>query len=233
MAISQSSLPTDEAFEALGSEALDVLRDPETETLLIDILLNHIVEGVIPSILVEDGSTVQTVGDAEWDLTLSDGDLQTLKVSIANVVLPDILAFNGVIHVIDKVLLTFLPPGTVDPASPAPTPSADDTAAPSQSGSGGTGKGDTSGKGKNGGKGKSDGSGKEKESGKGKGGGKGKGKESGKGKKDGKGKKKKGMKGKDKKGKKGKDSGKGKSNEEGKGKNSDKDEGKESGIRKI
>ena len=101
--------PTDEAFaaalESLGLTADELLADTET---LTSILTYHVVAGEVPSsqVVTMDGQSVPTVNGA--DITISvDGD--TVKVNDATVTAVDIPASNGVIHVIDSVLL---PPAT-------------------------------------------------------------------------------------------------------------------------
>jgi len=101
--------PTDEAFAAaldsLGLTADELLADTET---LTSILTYHVVAGLVPSsqVVTMDGQSVATVNGA--DITISvDGD--TVMVNDATVTAVDIPASNGVIHVIDSVLL---PPAT-------------------------------------------------------------------------------------------------------------------------
>ena len=91
--------PTDDAFAALDVETLDaVLASP---TLLTSILLYHVAPGVVPAAEVATLETVTTaMGEA---LSVSAGD--GVKVNESNVVQTDILARNGVIHVIDAVLV--------------------------------------------------------------------------------------------------------------------------------
>ncbi len=101
--------PTDEAFAAaldsLGLTADELLADTET---LTSILTYHVVAGLVPSsqVVTMDGQAVATVNGA--DITIGvDGD--TVKINDATVTAVDIPASNGVIHVIDSVLL---PPAT-------------------------------------------------------------------------------------------------------------------------
>ena len=98
--------PTDDAFAAAGID-LAALNNEEGKALLTDILLYHVVSGEVPSSAVTDGLVAGAVnGD---DLTFSVGE--GVMVNDANVVLADVPASNGVIHVIDKVLM---PPVEVD-----------------------------------------------------------------------------------------------------------------------
>ena len=101
--------PTDEAFAA-ALEALDLTAD---ELLASDdlagILTYHVVPGNVPAadVLGLDGQSVATVNGAEVTITI-DGD--TVMVDDATVTATDIAASNGVIHIIDMVLL----PGTFE-----------------------------------------------------------------------------------------------------------------------
>ena len=94
--------PTDEAFDALGQDAIDaLLADPET---LSDILLYHVVaEQAVDgeTALSLAGTTVEMANGDIVALTLRDGGL---FINEAQVTATDIEASNGVIHVIDAVL---------------------------------------------------------------------------------------------------------------------------------
>ena len=97
--------PTDEAFAAaledLGLTAEELLADTET---LTSILTYHVVEGEVPAadVVTLDGEEVPTVNGATVTIGV-DGD--TVTVNDATVIATDIFATNGVIHVIDSVLL--------------------------------------------------------------------------------------------------------------------------------
>ena len=92
--------PTDEAFAALPEGTVDgLLADPEA---LAAILTYHVVPGKVMSTDLSDGMMAATVNGA--DVTVSiDGD--TVMVGDATVTQADIEASNGVIHVIDAVIL--------------------------------------------------------------------------------------------------------------------------------
>lgn len=92
--------PTDEAFSALG-DTVDELLQPENEERLTNILTYHVVPGKVMSSDLEDGMTAETVAGPE--LSFSVGDAVT--VNGATVVSADVEASNGVIHVIDEVLI--------------------------------------------------------------------------------------------------------------------------------
>lgn len=101
--------PTDDAFAALPEGVLEALLLPENEEALTQVLTYHVVNGEIASSAVETG-TVPTVEGSDLDAVAEDG---SVSVNGVNVVTPDVDASNGVIHVIDAVLL----PPTVDPAA--------------------------------------------------------------------------------------------------------------------
>lgn len=95
--------PTNEAFAALPEGVLDKLVKPENKDALTSVLTYHVVSGKVPSSEVKAGK-VKTVEGSEITITTTDG----VKVNDAKVVTVDVMADNGVVHVIDAVLL---PPG--------------------------------------------------------------------------------------------------------------------------
>jgi uncharacterized surface protein with fasciclin (FAS1) repeats len=98
--------PTDEAFAALPEGTVDNLLKPENKDQLTAILLYHVVPGKTNSAQVlewaKEGVTVETVQGASLQAKSVDGQI---TVNGANVVAADVQASNGVIHVIDAVLL--------------------------------------------------------------------------------------------------------------------------------
>jgi len=100
--------PTDEAFAALPDGTLEGLLQPENKEQLKAILLYHVVSGKVMSVDIKDtvnaetleGSTVEIVSNNAWSKAR-----RKITVNGANVVTPDVAASNGVIHVIDAVLL--------------------------------------------------------------------------------------------------------------------------------
>ena len=100
--------PTDDAFEALPEGTLDtLLAEPEGD--LADILTYHVVEGEVPAADVAglDGEEVTTVNGATFTVGVAD-DAVTLTDAAGNevnVTMTDVEASNGVIHVIDAVLM--------------------------------------------------------------------------------------------------------------------------------
>lgn len=93
--------PTNEAFAALPEGTLDNLLLPENKDQLVAILTYHVVAGKVMSTDLSDGMTAATVNGAEITITTADG----AKVNGASVVSADIEASNGVVHVIDAVIL--------------------------------------------------------------------------------------------------------------------------------
>lgn len=95
--------PTNAAFDALPAGVLDKLVKPENKDALTSVLTYHVVSAKVPSSEVKDGK-VETVEGSEITITTTDG----VKINGADVVTADVMASNGVVHVIDEVLL---PPG--------------------------------------------------------------------------------------------------------------------------
>ncbi len=95
--------PTDEAFAALPAETVATLTQPENKDQLVAVLTYHVVPGAVMSDdLVGKAMSVATVqgGTVDIDAT-GDG----VTVDGVNVVQADVAADNGVIHVIDAVIL--------------------------------------------------------------------------------------------------------------------------------
>jgi len=91
--------PTDEAFAALPEGTVEgLLEDPEA---LAGILTYHVVPGNVMSTDLTDGMTAETVNGAEVTITVGD----MVMVNDATVTTADIEATNGVIHVIDTVIM--------------------------------------------------------------------------------------------------------------------------------
>jgi transforming growth factor-beta-induced protein len=94
--------PTDEAFAKLPAGTLDELLKPENKQQLTDILLYHVMPGKVASSAVTDG----LIADSALGTSLFfKVDMGNAYVNEAQIVLTDIEASNGVIHVIDTVLL--------------------------------------------------------------------------------------------------------------------------------
>jgi len=95
-------VPTNEAFAKLPEGTVESLLKPENKDILISVLTYHVVPGKIMSKDIKPSQMVQTVNGQQVSIKLSYG-----KVSVdrANVTAADVEAGNGVIHVIDTVIL--------------------------------------------------------------------------------------------------------------------------------
>ena len=98
--------PTNEAFAALPAGTLDSLLKPENKGTLTSILTYHVVSGSVFAKNVTAGS-VMTVNGAKFTISIDNGSVFITdgKGNKAKIVKTDIAATNGVIHVIDAVLL--------------------------------------------------------------------------------------------------------------------------------
>ncbi len=93
--------PTDAAFAKLPAGTVDSLLKPENKAKLKAILLYHVVSGSVPSTDLKSGNVI-TAGGQPVRVDLSGG---SVKINDATVTKADIPASNGVIHVIDTVLI--------------------------------------------------------------------------------------------------------------------------------
>jgi transforming growth factor-beta-induced protein len=112
--------PNDAAFAKLPAGTVDNLLKPENKQQLVDILTYHVVPGRVLAADVVNLTSAKTVNGAEVQITVSGG---AVKVNDSNVIATDVLASNGVIHVIDAVLL---PPAPVMPPTGAAAQAAAD-----------------------------------------------------------------------------------------------------------
>ena len=92
--------PTDAAFEELGGLVDELLLDPTGQ--LANILLHHVASGSVLSTDLSDGMMVSTLFGTELTVMISDAGVM---IDDAMVILADITADNGVVHVIDAVLV--------------------------------------------------------------------------------------------------------------------------------
>jgi uncharacterized surface protein with fasciclin (FAS1) repeats len=97
--------PTDDAFAKLPAGTLDNLLKPENKAMLRRLLTYHVVPGKMMAADVVNVTSAKAVSGDTLPITVSGG---TVIVDRARVVKTDIAASNGVIHVVDTVLL---PPG--------------------------------------------------------------------------------------------------------------------------
>lgn len=93
--------PTDAAFAALPAGTVEDLLKPENKDKLIAILTYHVLAGKVMSTDLAEGMMAATVNGAQITITLDGG----AKVNGAVISAADIEASNGVIHVIDSVIL--------------------------------------------------------------------------------------------------------------------------------
>ena len=93
--------PTDQAFTDAGIDLND-FDTPEENQTLSDILLHHVIAGSVPAADVKDGMMATMVNGDKVKFGVSSG---TVTIGSAQVTTPDVLASNGIIHVIDKVLM--------------------------------------------------------------------------------------------------------------------------------
>lgn len=94
--------PTDEAFAKLPKETLESLLKPENKKKLVGILTYHVVPGKVYAKDVVKLTEAKTVQGSPVKIVVKDGKV---TVDGANVVKTDIETSNGVIHVIDTVII--------------------------------------------------------------------------------------------------------------------------------
>ena len=106
--------PTNEAFAALPAGTVDTLLKPENKAKLVKILTCHVVPAKamakdVMMMVKQDGGmhVVDTVGGCKLTLKTTGGKVTVTdeQGNVANVTIADVVQSNGVIHVIDKVLL--------------------------------------------------------------------------------------------------------------------------------
>jgi transforming growth factor-beta-induced protein len=116
--------PTDAAFAKLPAGTVEgLLKDPKA---LANILLYHVVSGEVKAAAVKDGLTTKTLQGSPVTFKVVDGKPM---INGANIVATDVMASNGVIHVIDSVILPPAPAAAPAAAAPAATPAAKDIVA--------------------------------------------------------------------------------------------------------
>ena len=119
--------PTDAAFQALPPGELDKLMLPENRAQLQKLLTYHIVNARVDTTKIRGArGPVPTVAGNAVQI---DGSNEPLKVNDATITRPDVLATNGVIHVVDKVLSPHVAAAPAPMAS-APAPAAEAESAP-------------------------------------------------------------------------------------------------------
>ncbi|MAU76891.1 MAG: beta-Ig-H3/fasciclin [Crocinitomicaceae bacterium] len=101
--------PTDDAFSLVPANILETLLADPTG-LLTQILLNHVVSGTALSTDLSDGMMIETLQGSEVMVSITDG---VVMIDNATVIIADIIADNGVVHVIDAILQPEMPTNTV------------------------------------------------------------------------------------------------------------------------
>jgi transforming growth factor-beta-induced protein len=94
--------PTDAAFAKLPAGTLEDLLKPENKEKLVSILTYHVVPDRVPAAEVVEITTAKTVNGQELTISVENG---TVKIDGATVTKTDIKCSNGLIHVIDAVVL--------------------------------------------------------------------------------------------------------------------------------
>jgi len=114
--------PTDQAFNKLGETNLVFLQSDEARVTLKSLLGRHIMLGTFPSTIISEGTaTLQTL-DPDTSLTVTKNGDTLVVNNTATVVETDVLANNGIIHLIDTVLsLNVADTPTVSPPDEVPT----------------------------------------------------------------------------------------------------------------
>lgn len=93
--------PTDAAFAAIQKD-VDTLLKPENKEKLANILTYHVVSGKAMAADLKDGQELTTVQGGKLKVSIKEGKVM---IGDAHVTMADVAASNGVVHVIDKVLL--------------------------------------------------------------------------------------------------------------------------------
>merc|ERR1712166_831921 len=96
--------PTNDAFNALPAGTLDSLMKPENKATLVGILTYHVVGAAALSTDLSDGQMIGTVEGKSVTVHIGDG----IKINDATVVMADVMASNGVVHVVAGDLVTTL-----------------------------------------------------------------------------------------------------------------------------
>jgi uncharacterized surface protein with fasciclin (FAS1) repeats len=109
--------PTDVAFAALPKATLDNLLKPANKQQLVRLLAYHVIPGQITSSQLTPGQ-VQTVEGTPVTVKVDRAN-NTITINNAKVTQADIPASNGIVHVVDKVIL---PPNTPVTPNTSPTP---------------------------------------------------------------------------------------------------------------
>lgn len=94
--------PSDDAFGDLPMGTVNDLLKPENKEKLTSILTNHVVAGDVMSSDLRDGQMVPTLGGGKLKVSIRNGEV---FINGSKVIAPDLAGSNGVIHVVDSVIL--------------------------------------------------------------------------------------------------------------------------------
>ncbi|MGB5292641.1 MAG: fasciclin domain-containing protein, partial [Lysobacterales bacterium] len=94
--------PTDEAFAKLPDGTVEMLLMPENKDKLVAILTYHVVAGKVTAAEVVKLDSATTVNGADVEISVRG---ESVFVNDSQVVITDVYASNGVIHVVDTVIL--------------------------------------------------------------------------------------------------------------------------------
>lgn len=94
--------PTNAAFDALPAGTVETLLKPESKDQLTGILTYHVVAGNVMAADLSDGQVVTTLNGQDLTVTIKDG---VVMINGATVIAADLEGTNGVVHVIDSVLM--------------------------------------------------------------------------------------------------------------------------------
>ncbi len=94
--------PTDDAFSALPAGTIETLLKPENKDQLATILQYHVIAGSIGSSALADGALLNTLAGIDAGISKTEGGF---NIENARIVATDINASNGIVHVIDRVIL--------------------------------------------------------------------------------------------------------------------------------
>lgn len=94
--------PTDDAFSALPSGTIESLLKPENKEQLATILKFHVIAGKVGSAALADGAQLETLAGIDAGISKTEGGF---NIENARIVATDIDASNGIVHVIDRVIL--------------------------------------------------------------------------------------------------------------------------------
>ena len=111
--------PTNEAFTALPAGVLASLLNPANKAQLVDVLTYHVASGSVHAKDITDGQKIKTV---EGNYVTARVAGSSIFINSAKVTTADLDASNGVVHIIDAVLIPSGKPPAPSPTPPAPTP---------------------------------------------------------------------------------------------------------------